>query len=228
MFALSILIGFYYIRKNGLKKGFDDDALFMLVIIIVAAAVVGARALFVAANWPFFAEKPELIIRIDRGGLAFHGGLLTAVLASWIYCRCRQLSWPVLADLAVPGIAVGIFLVRLANIFNQEILGREAYLLPFDRHPTQIYGALIGIILLIFHNHLVRKGVPGPGYLFWAFVFGYSLLRGFIEETFRENPLLIWGYVSEAWGFGLFTAVHLFTPVMLILTYYMMFLVRRR
>lgn len=213
--------------KNGTKKGLNEDFIFTLFLIILISIVVGARAIFVAVNWAYFMENPELIIRVDRGGLAFHGGLLGGILSSWLFCRYKKVNWRVVADLAVPGIAVGIALVRIANIFNQEILGREAELFAFDRHPAQIYGSLIGIILLLLHNYLVRRGDHKPGYLFWSFVLGYTLLRGLIEETFRDNPLAAWGFVSEAWGAGFFTTVHLFTIPIVLLSLYMLAKIKR-
>ena len=222
MFAISVLTGFHYIRKYGSEKGLNEDFLFNFFIILIISIIIGARAVYVAANLSYFAENPELIIRIDKGGLAFHGGLIGGILSSWFYCRIKKASWNTLADLAVPGIAVGIALVRIANIFNQEILGREALFFSFERHPTQIYGSLIGVVLLIIHNYLARKPDLKPGYLFWNFVLGYTLLRGIFEETFRENPLVLWGYVNEAWGVGLFTAVQVFTPIILVITFYML------
>ncbi len=227
MFAVSIATGFYYLRKNGLKKGFNEDILFTLFIIIVISLMVGARLVFVFTNWSYFIENPELIIRIDQGGLAFHGGLLAGILSSWLYCRVKKINWWSLADLAVPGISLGYALVRFANIFNREILGREATIFFFDRHPAQIYGILIGLLLLLFHNYLARSRSVKPGYLFWSFVFGYTLLRGLIEETFRDNPLAAWGYISESWGAGFFTTVHLFTPPIIALCLLMLWKINR-
>jgi len=217
MFAISILTGFYYLRKHGLRKGFDEDTILTLLIVIVISLVIGARAVFVATNWAHFMANPELIVRIDQGGLAFHGGLLGGLLSSWLYCRIKKINLWVLADLAVPGIAFGYALIRIANIFNQEILGREAAMFFFDRHPAQIYGVLIGLALLGLHNYLARRSDPKPGYLFWNFILVYTLLRGLIEETFRLNPLPVWGYVNETLGAGFFTTVHLFTPPIILL-----------
>jgi len=227
MFAISVLTGFYYMRKHGVKKGFNEDIIFILFMIVLFSLVVGARMVFVAVNWSYFMANPELIIRIDQGGLAFHGGLLGGILSSWLYCYIKKLSWHDLADLAVPGVTVGIALVRIANIFNQEIIGRETAIFFFERHPTQIYGSLIGIALLVFHNYLARRGENKPGYLFWNFVLGYTLLRGLIEETFRQNPLVAWGFVSEAWGAGFFTTVHLFTPGIIVLCCLMLWRIKR-
>ncbi len=228
MFAISVLSGFYFMRKHGIRKEISEDQIITLIALIMIALIVGARAVYVIVNWSYFAVRPELIIRIDQGGLAFHGGLIGGILASWLYCRAQKINWREVADLAVPGVAIGIALVRVANIFNQEILGREAALFFFERHPTQIYGSLIGVALLLMHNYLARNRDYSPGYLFWNFVLGYTLLRGLIEETFRENPLILWGYISEAWGAGFFTTVQLFTPFIIVLSLYMIRLIQRR
>lgn len=87
-------------------------------------------------------------------------------------------------------------------------------------HPTQIYGSLIGVILLIINAVLARRQPP-PGYLFWSFVLYYSILRGCLEETFRDNPLYAGGWVIERLGAGFFTLTHLFTPLFIALAWWM-------
>lgn len=76
-------------------------------------------------------------MRIDHGGLSFHGGLLGGLLSAWFLAGRYQVRLGKVLDLAVPGISIGYMLVRIANIFNQEILGRSTLLLPFAQHPTQ-------------------------------------------------------------------------------------------
>ena len=222
MAALSFLIGLYYLRKHGEKQGLDDDFVFNLFIIALFSVVIGARAVYILANWSYFAQHPELIIRVDRGGLAFHGGLLGGMLSTWLYCYFKKVNWRTLLDLVVPGICTGIMLIRIANIFNQEILGRPAPLLGLERHPAQVYGFLVGLIMLIVHNLLARKKERPPGDLFWNFVLGYTILRGFFEETFREMPLILLGYIHPGYGFGFFTAVQVFTPFILLLALFML------
>ena len=76
---------------------------------------------------------------------------------------------------------------------------------------------------LLTNYYLARKRDHKPGYLFWSFVLGYSLLRGLVEETFRDNPLVAWGYINELWGAGFFTAVQLFTPLLIAISLYMLY-----
>lgn len=221
MIALSFVIGSYLFLKHGKQKGINEDILLTAIIAIIVGGVVGARLIYVLTNFPYFVENPEQIIRLDRGGLAFHGALLGGLLGGWLIAYLNRLRLHDFLDLAVPGIAIGYMLVRTANIFNQEVLGRFAAELPWDRHPAQVYGILIGLILLLLHYYWIQHPRNRPGMLFWSFIFHYSLLRGVIEETFRDNPLYLGGYISEAWGIGFFTLTQIFTPPLLLLAWYM-------
>ena len=51
--------------------------------------------------------------------------------------------------------------------------------------------------------------MPNPGYVFWLFVFWYSILRSALEEPFRDNPLPWQVYLNEQAGIGLFTYTQL-------------------
>lgn len=218
MLSLSVGLGFLYLLRQGRKLGYSDDFLYDLVIIAVLGGIIGARFIYVITNWSDYASDLWSIFRTDWGGLSFHGGFFGGVLAGWLYVRKHKASFGQLADLTVPGFAIGITLVRLTNILNQEVVGRITT--SGFQHPTQLYGSAIGLILLIIHFYLARRQHP-DGYLFWSFAFYYSLLRGLVEETFRDNPLFAWGYVYEPWGMGFFTLVHLLTPLFIGLTWWM-------
>lgn len=217
--ALSILIGFYYFRRDGMRLGHDEDFLYNLVFIMVLGGVIGARLIYVATNWDVYSVAPMNIFRIDQGGLSFHGAMLGGALPGWLYVRSKGKRVAQLFDLVIPGIAVGIMLVRIGNLFNGEVLGRTTEL-GIDRHPAQIYASLLGLALLVIHNVIARRRPP-EGYLTWSFIFYYSLFRGLIEETIRENPLYWNVYLNETWGIGLFTLTHLITPPLLILAWVM-------
>ncbi|HAP32118.1 MAG TPA: prolipoprotein diacylglyceryl transferase [Firmicutes bacterium] len=222
MMAVSFILGGYYFVKNGTRQGLPEETLLTIVLVVLIGGIVGARAVYVLTNLPAYLNNPLEMVRIDRGGLSFHGGLLGGLLAARLYAGHCRLDLRRAMDLAVPGIAIGYMLVRIANIFNQEILGRPAELFFFERHPAQLYGSLIGLFSLLLHNYLARKHPGPPGMLFWAFIFYYSLLRGALEETFRANPLVLWGYINDAWGAGFFTMTQVATPFILLLAWWMM------
>ncbi len=223
MMALSFLIGSYFFIKNGKEKRISENLLFNTIFAVIISGIIGARLLFVLTNLGFYLQNPLLIIRIDQGGLAFYGALLGGVIGGWVIAHLNKLRLHDFLDLAVPGLSIGYMLVRFANIFNQEILGRPAELFTFSRHPAQVYGILIGLVCLATHFFLSRRISRRTGVLFWAFILYYSVLRGVIEETFRENPLYLWGYISENWGVGFFTLTHLATPPLVIFALWMLY-----
>ncbi len=224
LLALSLAVGTWYMLRQVRRKGWNEDLILTAIIYSIIMGVLGARAVYVLTNWSRFAADPVAIIRLDQGGLSWHGGLIAGILTGWLIVRNTEVDVPSALDMIIPGLTMGYTLVRLANILNQEILGRYAEVLG-TRHPTQVYGSAIGAILLVRYFLLVRRNPPG-GYQFWSFVFWYSVLRAVIEETFRANPLYALGYVNETWGIGLFTLTHLITPPLLAVAWYYMCLAR--
>ncbi|MDK2821429.1 MAG: phosphatidylglycerol---prolipoprotein diacylglyceryl transferase [Clostridia bacterium] len=219
--ALSFLLGSWYLYREGLKKGINEDFLLNLAIIAIFFGVVGARLMFVLANYPdWFVNDQLQILKVYEGGLSWHGGLLGGLLSGWIYARLKRVNVNQLLDMVVPGLGFGYFLVRIANIFNQEVLGRHTDFF-FDRWPAQLIGSAIGLILLIRFFYIKTKNPP-DGYQFWSFIFYHQILRAVVEETVRNNPLEVLGYVVPGWGLGFFTLTQITTPPILLIAYYFM------
>lgn len=219
--ALSFLFGVWYLIRKGTDRGLDEDTLFNLAILAIVAGIAGARLMFVLANYPqWFVQNPLEIVKIWEGGLAWHGGLLGGGLVGWWYAWRRKVDFNVLADLAVPGLAFGYALVRIANIANQEVLGRVTDF-AFGRWPAQLAGSMIGLILLGRYFYVEAKRPPA-GYQFWSFVFYHQLGRGLVEETIRDNSLVLVGYVVPHWGLGFFTWAQLATLPIMLLAYLLM------
>ena len=218
--ALSFLLGSYYLYKKGMKSGIDEDFLLNVAMIVIVAGVIGARIMFVLANHPqWFVKDPLQVIKVWEGGLSWHGGLLGGIIAGWTYCKRNNIDPNILADWTVLGLSFGYIIVRIGNIFNQEVLGRMTEF-SFGRWPAQLIGSAIGLILFIRFIYLELKGTP-PGYQFWSFLWYHQLLRALIEETVRENPLYIIEYINPKWGLGFLTLTQLFTPLIIGFAYYM-------
>ncbi len=226
LLAISIGVGVWYILSESNRRGWDEDAMLTAILSGLLAGIAGARAIFVLTNWSVYSQIPAEIIRIDRGGLSWHGALLGGIIAAWIYLRRKSFNFGAVLDTSVPGLSLGYTLVRIANIFNQEVLGRYSELLG-TRHPAQIYGSLIGLLLLLRYFWLQRRDIDLPhGYQFWSYFWWYSILRAVVEETVRANPLYLVQYIDEYWGIGFFTLTHLLTPAMLLVTWYFLDLIR--
>jgi phosphatidylglycerol:prolipoprotein diacylglycerol transferase len=213
--AVSMAIGIWHLVRR-LRPALGEDFLYNVALVAIVGGVVGARLVFVLTNPGYFLQHPLQIPAVYLGGLSIHGALGGGVLAVWWYCRrCRKPFWPVL-DTSVYGIAWGIILVRIGNIFNQEILGRPSAFW-FGRHPTQVYEMIMGAILLYQYARQVRRDPP-DGVVFWSFFLWYSVMR-FVTEAFRDNPLYLIHYVNTTYGFGFVTLTQWFTPVLFTVAY---------
>jgi phosphatidylglycerol---prolipoprotein diacylglyceryl transferase len=92
-------------------------------------------------------------------------------------------------------------------------------------HLTQIYGMMVGVILIPILVWVLRKRTA-PGVVFWQFVLWYSVLRSVIEEPFRDNPLFPQAFLAEGPnlpGIGLFTLTQLISvPLVLVAVYFLL------
>jgi len=218
----AIVGGVWYMLERGGELGENPDRLSTVALWTVVAAVVGARVLFVLANDPqWIWQDPMQIVRVWQGGLAYDGAVGLGILALWYQLRKKPLVFNKLADWLIPGMAIAIFMVRIGNIFNHEVLGRMTAL-GFGRWPEQLWGSFIGLFLLLRYFWIERHKPVPPGYQFWSAMFYYAILRGFIGETTRDNPLYVFHYLNPHWGIGFTTLMQLFTPPIMVFTWYMM------
>ncbi|MBW3241170.1 prolipoprotein diacylglyceryl transferase [Epibacterium sp. DP7N7-1] len=212
-----------------------------LVTWIILGVILGGRLGHVLFYQPsVYLENPAQILRIWEGGMAFHGGLLGVVMATWLYARAQNIDKLQIADLVAHTVAPGLLLGRLANFVNAELWGRATDL-PWGvafpgraaqdcgqalgeicaRHPSQLYeAAMEGLILgaLILWMVYRRNAFHAPGRILGTFLAGYGIGR-FIVEFFRQpdaqfisdgNPL---GLAWQIGGYGLTQGQALSVPM---------------
>jgi phosphatidylglycerol:prolipoprotein diacylglycerol transferase len=220
--VMAIIGGSYYLLERAKQWGADPDKLSSVVLWTVIWGVIGARVVFVLANDPqWIWTDPLQTLKIWQGGLAIDGAMGFGLLAFWYQLRKQPVLFNHIMDWSVPGLALGIFMVRIGNIFDHQVLGRMTEL-GFGRWPEQLWGSFIGVFLITRYFWLERNKAVPPGYQFWSAMFYYAILRGFIGETTRDNPLYIWHYINPHWGIGFTTLMQLFTPPILVFTGLMM------
>lgn len=175
--------------------------------------------------------------------MAFHGGLIGVIVASWIYAARNNISKLGMADLVAHTVAPGLLLGRLANFVNAELWGRPTSL-PWGvafpgraaqdcgqtlgelcaRHPSQLYEALMeGLLLgaLLLWLAYRRGAFHKPGLILGVFLSTYGSAR-FIVEFFRQpdaqfvsigNPL---GLAWQIDGFGITQGQMLSLPMIIL------------
>ncbi|MEZ5339767.1 MAG: prolipoprotein diacylglyceryl transferase [bacterium] len=208
MMAVSMLLGSYIGARLLDRIGRKGDLIWDGLVYIIFAGIAGARLVYVLTNLSDFVANPQEIIRVDHGGLSFHGGIIAGVIAAYFYFKRHQINFIEVMDSFAPGVAVGVILVRIGNFMNGDILGFKwegpwAMNFPYDayhtaetrdeiilRHPTELYGLLVGVITfvvcyVVWRRIYIDKVLPrGANYI--TFVFCYSLLRTTIEDPFRH------------------------------------------
>lgn len=202
-----------------------------LITWIILGVIVGGRLGFVLFYQPgYYLSHPLDIVKVWQGGMAFHGGLLGVVIASYLFARRHSVPLLSLADLIAQTVPPGLLLGRLANFVNAELWGRPsdlpwAVIFPGTaaqdcvevaaglcaRHPSQLYEAVLeGLLLGASLLWLVyrRGALLWPGRIMGVFLAGYGASRFFVE-FFRQpdaqfvepgNPL---GLAWQVAGYGL-------------------------
>lgn len=96
-----------------------DFALYAIIF-----SVIGARLYYVAFAWDEYKNDLFQIINIRNGGLAIYGGVISAVITAYCYCKIKKYSFGLLTDTASIGLVTGQIIGRWGNFFNREAFGK--------------------------------------------------------------------------------------------------------
>lgn len=227
-YIIGLLGGWYYMRRLAANAPLwatlrrpTPEELDDLLVFAALGVVIGGRLGFTLLYQPgYFLENPLEILEVWKGGMAFHGGLIGAGVAVFLFARSRGLEPFAMCDLAAVVAPIGLMLGRIANFVNGELWGRPSDLPwafifpragPEPRHPSQLYEAgLEGLLLLVILALLVRRsGFSRPGLIAGVFGMGYAITR-ITCEFFREPDRYL-GFLAGGWlTMGMALSVPLF------------------
>jgi len=213
-----ILAAFIGIRE-GVRLGIQRNDILDGLLYCMPLAILGTRLYYVIFNFDRFGFDILYMLGWDRQngrfaleGLAVHGGIITAAIFVFFYCKRRSIDrWRAL-DILAPSLLVGQIIGRWGNFINQEAHGpatSRAVLARFMPnwmveqmriggiyyHPTFLYESvwnLIGLVIIVIlrRTKLIKLGDIFPLYLIW-----YGLGRGLLIEPFRTDPLMLFGVI---------------------------------
>ena len=136
--------------------------------------------------------------------------LIGIILGTYLFSFKKNIPTFFLLDIIACVSPIGIFLGRIANFINGELVGKVTTLpwgvifpaidmLP--RHPSQLYEALLeGVILFLILNTLIFKKKYKIGTCSYLFMIFYGVLR-IVSEFFREPDIQI-GYLFNLFSLG--------------------------
>ena len=216
-YVFGILIGWWLGKKiinhilkiSNLKfkiKDFDD-----LITYIIASMIIGGRLGYVIFYNPgYYISHPAEILKVWEGGMSFHGALIGIIIGTYLFSSKKNIPVFFMLDILACVSPIGIFLGRLANFINGELIGK-ATSVPWgvvfpsidmlQRHPSQLYEAILeGIVLFIILNLSIFKRKYKMGECSYLFLIFYGIFR-IISEIFREPDSQI-GYVFDLVSMG--------------------------
>ena len=192
------------------KVNLDLDTLSTVVIVIIVGILLGGRLGYcIFYGDGEYLKDPIEVLRIQNGGMSFHGALFLGALLGVIVCRKIGMPALTFADLACVGIPVGLFFGRVANFINGELWGAPTdlpwgvvfggYAGTVPRHPSQLYEAFLeGVVIFVILFILSRKNPPlKQGTYSGLFLVLYGVFR--IAVEFVREPDVQVGYLFGDW-----------------------------
>jgi len=214
--GLAIVICYWLFLKEASKNKIEQKIIFWLFLYIFIGIILGSRLGYILQFPNYYFSNFSEIFKINAGGLAFHGGLMGALIVGWIYFKNNKkqlkISFLQLADIFALIIPLGIFIGRIGCSLINDHQGSVTNL-PWAiiwpdgilRHPVAEYlalNALIMFLILWFIRKRIQKFTPlgvGPGAIFIIFLIWHSISRFLLDFTRVTDT-----YLADPQYFGLF------------------------
>ncbi len=192
--ALGFLIGLFISIKLAKQRNISKETIYDYFVWLIPSSIIGARLLAVILNPEYYHSFLD-IIAVWNGGMAVHGGIIGAIIATYFFTKKRKLHFYDISDIIVIPLALGLALGRIGNFINQEFVGKPSNLpwaVKFDnypelRHPSQIYESIKNLIIFTITLKLYTIKKLKKGTVTWIFLLLYSILR-FSVEFVKDMP----------------------------------------
>ena len=204
MMVVGFTLGLVRAVRVAKKRQLNPDRVYDLALIVLLSGVIGSRLVYILLNLD--TEKFSDFFAVWNGGLSFHGGVIFAVVAAFIYAKRTKLAFMTYADLLAPSAAIGYAFTRIGCFLNGCCYGcptnlpwgvrflEDGTLTP-PSHPTQIYACIANLLIFFLLTRLEKQN-RAPGYIFVSYLGLYGVYR-FLVEYLRK------GYSAQVWLLGL-------------------------
>jgi phosphatidylglycerol:prolipoprotein diacylglycerol transferase len=219
------------------REKLDEAAVYDLALYIFLGGLIGARAFYV---WQYWGERIRTVwdvFKIWEGGIVFYGSVMGGAAAFFLYWAWRRFPLRPMLDVVAPSMAVGIALGRLGCFLNGCCYGDrcdlpwavrfpassppwidqvrhglipESALASLAVHPTQLYSAFDGLILLLLLTAYfpIRRR---DGEVMALLMVTYPVTRFLIEHLRNDEGVFFAGLtISQNLSIGIFLCGLLF------------------
>ena len=130
-YVLGILSGWWLGKKiinhilkdnyfNFKLNDFDD-----LISYLILSIILGGRIGYVVFyNFEYYILNPIEIFKVWEGGMSFHGALIGIITGTYLFSKKKKVSTFFMLDIIACVAPIGIFLGRVANFINGELIGK--------------------------------------------------------------------------------------------------------
>jgi phosphatidylglycerol---prolipoprotein diacylglyceryl transferase len=201
------------------REGLDGDVILDMGFWIFVAGLIGARTFYCIEYWGKDIHNLLEAFQYWKGGIVYYGGIVGGLIGFFTYRRFYPFPLRPYLDVIAPSIALGTFFGRIGCFLNGCCYGDQCRLpwaisfpagspvwsdqvhagliskgvtaaLPV--HPTQLYSALDGLIILVLlsaYYPLRRRDGEVMGLLMIV----YPITRFLIEYLRNDEPAFVVG-----------------------------------
>lgn len=218
MYALWFLFAYYIIIK---RKHFSRVIVDDLFLYVFAWVIIWWRLGYILFyNLSSYLENPIAILQVWEWGMSFHGGAIWVIIAVAVFCKQKNISFLSIIDEIALTVPIGLWLGRIWNYLNGELLGYGWYTGPFSvdgRFPSPLVEALLEWLILWSILYFVARNRKFAGQIWALFLIGYWVFRMAVEILFRVPDAHI-GYLF--WRISVWALLSLFMVIIWWLIYY--------
>ncbi len=233
MVAVGFLAALAWIRYQSKRDGIPVAAMVDLAFWLMIAAIVGSRLVFIAVDWRYYAEHPLAAFRVWEGGLVFYGGLIACILVAWFYLKRHRLNFWKVADVFMPGVALGHAFGRIGCFLAGCCHGRTCdphawYAVVFPErpeglapagiplYPVQLIESAAEFLIFAFLAWRSRKKAF-DGQILLLYLITYAFVRIAVEALRGDAER---GFVLRGWlSTSQFISAILLIAALLVLIY---------
>ncbi|MBP1633627.1 MAG: prolipoprotein diacylglyceryl transferase [Acidobacteria bacterium] len=209
MVALGALLGILLLRREAARTGLDAAKITDAALIGVLGGLAGAKLLYVIEHW----AEPLSETLLSRGGMSWFGGMTGGLVAGLLAVRWQRLGLMAALSAAAPSLALGQAVGRVGCLLVGDDYGRPTSLpwgMAFPEglppttarvHPTQIYEALVLLVLTVLLVRLRARGMRDR-LVFASYLIGAGLSRFLIELVRVNVPVFLGLTTAQLFSIG--------------------------
>ncbi len=167
MLAIAFFASVLYVKYVASRDNKPFERFLTIAYIMIFGGIIGARLFYVlfhleefAGNWTA-SFNPFASHEFGIAGLNVYGGVIVAIIGTFVYCRWRKISTLEVFDYFSPAFGLGLGIARIGCFLNGCCFGTPTdlpwgisftpgsipYAVYFDAplHPSQLYTSLYGL-----------------------------------------------------------------------------------